>query len=59
MDVESIQLCVRSMHASYLRMCQQPGGLVAGPGVPPLLAIRDKYASERRGAVANIQPRLL
>jgi hypothetical protein len=59
LDVESIQLCVRLMHASYLHMANHPNGIITGPGVPPLRAILEKYAAPKYMGVANIQPRLL
>ena len=59
LDVDSIQLCVRAMHAAYLKHAQNPEGMPTGPGVPPLMAIREKYAQERYLGVADIMPRLL
>lgn len=59
LTVDSIQLCVRAMHAAYLRMVQNPAGFIAGAGVPPLVAIKEKYAQARFFGVADIQPRLL
>ena len=57
--MECIQVCVQAMHAAYVRMAANPEGLITGPGVPPLLAIRDKYSAEKYLGVADIRPRLL
>lgn len=57
LTVDDVQLCVRAMHAAYLRMT--PNGIIPSSGAPPLVALRDKYSQAKFDQVADIQPRLL
>jgi hypothetical protein len=57
LTVEDVQMCVRAMHAAYLRMT--PNGIIPAQGAPPLVALRDKFSHAKFDRVAEIQPRLL